>query len=160
MKKALNLSTTFSLLAVLAVLTFSTCKKDTTSASRPLIGNWSKKLYADSAVMEQYEFKSNDSVVYYIYKIDAVSKSVIGYKYKYAGLYKIDNSIVTLYNMIYFYNPTEKYAAISQMAGGDSYPSSTYKFELNSQKNTLTLYITPCSLALDCFPAPIIYHRE
>jgi hypothetical protein len=158
MKKALTLTSVFCLLAALLVLTFSTCKKDTAKGNTSIIGKWSNKVSGHNDIIGQYEFKSNDSVVFYTYKIDTVSKSVVGYSYKSAGTYKIENATLTM-NMVSFANTAGNFVPLAQLVQSNGSATSIYTMAINSQKNMLSLYFT-CPPYADCIPSPIIYYRE
>ena len=149
----------FSLSAVLLVLTFSTCKKNTAKGSTSIIGKWSNKVSYHSDIIGQYEFKSNDSVVFYNYKIDTVSKSIIGYSYMSLGTYKLENSTLTLNYMVSSSNPAGNFVPVSQLVQGGGPVTSIYTIVLDSQKNMLSLYFT-CPPYADCVPSPIIYYRQ
>ena len=157
MKKALTLNVIFCLSAALLVLTFSTCKKDTAKGNTSIIGKWSNKVFSHNDIIGQYEFKTNDSVVFYTFKIDTVSKSVIGYSYKSIGTYKIENAKLTM-NMVSFANTGGNFVPLAQLVQSNGSATSIYTIVLDSQKNQLSLYFT-CSPAGNCVPSPIIYYR-
>ena len=159
MKKEHARNGILSLLAFLLVLTFSTCKKDTASGSISIIGKWSNNLIGNRDVVEQYEFKSNDSVIFYTYKIDTLTKSVIGYGYRSIGNYKIEKSTLTMYNMVNFSNPAGNFVPVDQLVQGGGSASEMYTFALNNQKHQLSLYFT-CPPNADCLPSPIIYFKQ
>ena len=159
MKKPLTLTIVFCLSAALLVLTFSTCKKDTAKGNTSIIGKWSNKVFNHSDIIGQYEFKTNDSVVFYTYKIDTVSKNILGYSYKSIGTYKIENSTLTLYNMVSFSDPVEGFVPLAQLIQSNGSATSVYTISINSKTNTLSLYFT-CPPYADCIPSPIIYYRE
>jgi len=159
MKKALTLNRIFRLSAILLVLTFSACKKNTEKGSTGIIGKWSNKVFNQSDIIGQYEFKSNDSVVFYTYKIDTVSKSIIGYSAKSIGTYKIENATLTMNYKVSYANPAGNFVPISQLDQSSGPFTSVYTIVLDNQKNMLSLYFT-CPPNADCIPSPIIYYRQ
>jgi hypothetical protein len=159
MKKALTLNRTFSLLAAVLILTFSTCKKDTSNRSINIVGKWSNNVFGSRDVIAQYEFKSDNSFEFYTYKIDTIGKNIIGYGYKSTGNYKIEKSTLTMYNMVNFSNPSGNFVPVAQLVQGGGSSTATDTFTLNSQKNQLSFYFT-CPPGADCIPSPIIYYKQ
>jgi len=97
--------------------------------------------------------------VFYNYKIDTVSKSIIGYSYMSLGTYKLENSTLTLNYMVSSSNPAGNFVPVSQLVQGGGPVTSIYTIVLDSQKNMLSLYFT-CPPYADCVPSPIIYYRQ
>jgi len=158
MKKERTLSWIFSLLAVLAVLTFSTCKKDA-AGSAAIIGRWSNSPAGSRDIVEQYEFKSNDSVIFYTYKIDTLTHAILGYGYRSMGNYKIEKSTLTMYNLASFSNSEGNFVPLNQLVQTGGSTTETYTFALNSQKNQLSFYFT-CPANADCLPSPLVYIKQ
>src|ERR1700753_2516461 len=96
MKTQLTLKNIFGLLAVFLILSLAACKKDSSATS--LAGKWANTQFASHDVIGQYEFKSDNSVDYYSYKIDTVSKQVIGYNYHFTGTYQFSGNTLTIIN--------------------------------------------------------------
>ncbi len=140
-------------------MTFSACKKDTSNGSTAIVGKWSNSLVGSKDVIEQYEFKSNDSVVFYTYKIDTVTKGILGYGYRSIGNYKVDKSALTLYNLVNFSNQAGNFVLLSQLVQIGGSTTENYAFELNSQKNQLSFYFT-CPANANCLPSPVIYFKQ
>jgi hypothetical protein len=163
MKKARPLNLVFAILAALSVLTFSTCKKDTAAGSTSIIGKWANNAFANTvcvnaAVIQHYEFKSNDSVEFYDYKIDTLTKKILGYGFRSTGKFKIQNSVLTMYNLINFSNSTGDFVPLAQLVQEGSSGTETCTFALNGPKNQLSLYFT-CPPNADCAPSPAVYYR-
>jgi len=163
MKKAFTLNLIFGLLAAAMVLVFSTCKKDTSGGSAGIIGKWENKAFANTIyenrqVIQHYEFKSNDSVEFYDYKIDTITKKILGYGFRATGKYKIDKSVLTMYNIANFSNSTGTFVPVAQLVQESSSGTESCTFTLNGQKNQLSLYFA-CPINADCVPGPAIYNR-
>jgi hypothetical protein len=163
MKKAHTLNLVFTILVALLVLTFSTCKKDTAAGSTSIIGKWANNafgntVWANPEVIQHYEFKSNDSVEFYDYKIDTITKKILGYGFRSTGKYKVVNSVLTMYNLINFSNTTGEFVPLAQLVQEGSSGTENYTFTLNSQNNQLSLYFT-CPANADCAPSPAVYYR-
>ncbi len=159
MKKERILNWTLSLLAILVVSTFSTCKKDTSGSSATITGKWSNSLIGTRNVIEQYEFKSNDSVIFDTYKIDTVTRAVLGYGYHSIGNYKIEKNTLTMYNLVNFSNEAGNFVPLNQLVQGGGSGTETYTFALNGQKNQLSFYFD-CPANANCLPSPIVYNRQ
>jgi hypothetical protein len=159
MKKERILNRIFSLLTILMVLTFSTCKKDNSNGSGTITGKWMHNFIGNRDVIQQYEFKTNDSVVFYTYKIDTLTNVVLGYSYRSMGNYKIERSTLTIYNLVNFSDPAGNYVPLNQLVQGGGSTNETYTFALNAQKNQLSFYFS-CPADASCLPSPIIYFKQ
>jgi hypothetical protein len=159
MKNAITPLQIFSLFAALVILTFSTCKKDTSNGSAAIAGKWSDNVFASRDVIGQYEFKSDNSVEFLTYKIDTVSNNIIGYGYKSTGSYKIEKSTLTMYNMVNYSNSGGNFVPVDQLVQTGGAATVAYTFALNGQKNQLSFYFT-CPANANCIPSPIIYYKE
>ncbi|HAL81246.1 MAG TPA: hypothetical protein DCO83_02605 [Mucilaginibacter sp.] len=159
MKKSLTLNLVFSLSAILLVFTFTTCKKSSTGGGIAIVGIWTNKAIWAKDIVQQYNFRSNDSVEFYEYKIDTITAKILGYGSKAAGKYKIENSTLTMYNMVSFSNPSNSFGPLIDLVQGSINANEIYTIALNSQKNQLFLYFT-CPLNASCIPSPIIYYKQ
>ena len=159
MKKSPNLNLVFSLLAVPLILSFAACKKSATGGSIGLTGTWTNKTLGAPDIVQLYNFKSNDSVEFYDYKIDTNTGKILGYGYKTIGKYKLENATLTMYNLASFLNPAGGFGPLSQLAPGNGSVTETYTIAIDSQKKQLSLYFT-CPPSADCIPSPIIYFRQ
>jgi hypothetical protein len=156
MKKAITRTGTYSLLAILLVLAFSTCKKDAATASGTIIGKWANTY---SQQITQYEFKSDSTFEMDVFAKDSVTKNITGYRYKSTGKYTLKNSVLTLYDVSNFSNPNSTFGPITALAPITGAQTSTYTIKIDVQKNQLLFYFI-CPPNANCIASPIIYYRE
>ncbi|HEY4324301.1 MAG TPA: hypothetical protein VGN20_09950 [Mucilaginibacter sp.] len=159
MKNVINRKADFCFLAALLILALSTCKKDVSSGDAWIVGKWSNRFLISRDIVQQYQFKSNDSVEFYAFKIDTVTKSIIGYSYRTIGKYKVDGKELTLYGTTSFLNPANGFGSIAQLVKSSGPTTSMFNFSLNDKKNQLSFYFV-CPLNADCIASPVIYYKE
>jgi hypothetical protein len=156
MKKAIIRTGTYSLLTILLVLAFSTCKKDATTASGTIIGKWANTYLQQ---ITQYEFKIDSTFEMEVFTKDSVNKNITGYRYKSTGKYTLKNSVLTLYDISNFSNPNSAFGLITALVPVTGAQTSTYTIKIDVQKNQLLFYFT-CPLNASCIASPIIYYKE
>ncbi len=162
MKKLPALTTIFGLLAAVLIFSLSACKKDTSAADTSLTGKWIAKQFGNnSSIIQQYEFKSNDSVEFYAYQIDTVTKKILGYSYKVVGTYTLNNTTLILSNQAVFTNPANSFGPVTALVAAGTEGDATYTTAINKQNNkvVLSLYFT-CPPYADCVPSPLIYYKQ
>ncbi len=147
---------TLSLLTVVLLLTFDACKKDTKTTSIDITGKWALTQFQG---IQQYEFKSDQTVEFNVIATDSVTKQVIGYRYKSTGSYTIKNDSLMMFNLKSYTNSKSTYGPATELVPTNGLKTDSYKVALNSQKNKLSLYFT-CPPNADCVPSPMVFNKQ
>jgi hypothetical protein len=157
MKKSLTLATAFGLLAAVLLLTFSACKKETSSGLN-ITGKWAATVES-SQLVTRFEFKSDHTFESSVTAIDSATKETLGIMSKSTGKYEIKNSQLKLYDRVNYANKNNQYGTAAELVTTDAPKTSNYSVTLNDQGNTLSLlYI--CGPAENCVPLYSVYYTK
>jgi hypothetical protein len=158
MKKLLNLTAAIGLLAIILLVTFAACKKESSNEA-DISGKWMAK-YPNSQLTPLYEFKSDHTFEYSLMATDSVTKKNIGVISKTAGNYQIKGEQLNLFNIVYYENKNNQYGpAADLIITTNSVKTENNKIVLDDKKNTLSVYFT-CPPNANCVPSPIVYYRQ
>ncbi len=147
---------TLSLFAAVLLLAVSACKKDSNKMAIDITGKWTLTQFQG---IQQYEFKSDQTVEFNIIATDSVTKQVIGYRYKSTGSYTIKNDSLIMFNLKSYTNSKSTYGPATELVPTNGLKTSSYKVSLNNQKNRLSLYFT-CPPNADCVPSPMVFNKQ
>ena len=148
---------TISLLTAILLFTVAACKKDNKSAPLDIKGKWALTQFQG---IQQYEFKSDQTVEFNVIATDSVTKQIIGYRYKNTGSYTIKNDSLIMFNLKSYTNSKGAYGPATELVPTNAAQTITgYKVSLNSQKNKLYFYFT-CPPNADCVPSPMVFDKQ
>jgi hypothetical protein len=155
-----NKLTPYKILAlVVAILAFglTSCKKD--GSAQSIVGTWTTMFFGSKDVVNQYQFKSDGSVEFDVYKIDTTTKKATGFETKFVGKYTLNGTTLNITNIEYLVNPTYAFGPLKELVPMGGPATSTNTIAFNAEKNQMSIYFI-CPPNADCIPSPIIYHRQ
>lgn len=155
MKQFINPAKVLGLLAVVLLMAFWSCNKESsTNNELNVSGKWVvPAAFSKQGIQYEYNFKTDHTFESTVTSIDSVSKNLIGTLSKQVGKYKIQNSVLTLYDITNYQNKNNAFGPTSELAAINTLIAVTanYSMILNADGNVLTLtYI--CGPAEDCTP--------
>lgn len=163
MKQITNSAKVLGLLAIVLVTAFWGCHKETVTSELNVSGKWIiPAAYSKQWIQYEYDFKTNHTFEGTVTSVDSVSKKLIGTSSKRVGKYKIQNSVLTLYDITDYQNKNNAFGPVSELAAVNNIIAVTanYNMVLNASGNVLTLtYI--CGPAEDCTaPQGVNYFKQ
>lgn len=163
MKQITNPAKVLGLLAIVLVTAFWGCHKETVTSELNVSGKWIvPAAYSKQWVQYEYDFKTDHTFEGTVTSIDSVSKKLTGTSSKRVGKYKIQNSVLTLYDITDYQNKNNAFGPVSELAAVNNIIAVTanYNVVLNATGNVLTLtYI--CGPAEDCTaPQGVNYFKQ
>ncbi len=155
MKHITNPAKFLGLLAIVLVTAFWGCHKETaTNRELNITGKWIvPAAFSKQWIQYEYEFKTDHTYEGTVTSIDSVSKKLVGTLSKSIGKYKIQNSVLTFYDITEYQNKNHAFGPVSELAAVNNGYIRTlnYNMILNAGGNVLTLtYI--CGPAENCTP--------
>jgi hypothetical protein len=163
MKQITNPAKVLGLLAVVLVTAFWGCHKETVTSELNIAGKWIvPAAYSKQWIQYEYDFKTDHTFEGTVTSVDSVSKKLIGTSSKRVGKYKIQNSVLALYDITDYQNKNNAFGPVSELAAVKNIIAVTanYNMVLNASGNILTLtYI--CGPAEDCTaPQGVNYFKQ
>jgi hypothetical protein len=163
MKQITNPAKVLGLLAIVLVTAFWGCHKETVTSELNVSGKWVvPAAYSQQWIQYEYDFKTDHTFEGTVTSVDSVSKKIIGTSSKRVGKYKIQNSVLTLYDITDYQNKNNAFGPVSELAAVNNIIAVTanYNMVLNASGNILTLtYI--CGPAEDCTaPQGVNYFKQ
>lgn len=164
MKQITNPAKVLGLLAIVLVTAFWGCHKETvTNSELNISGKWIvPAAFSKQGTQYEYDFKTDHTFEGTVTSIDSVSKKLIGTASKRVGKYKIQNSVLTLYDITDYQNKNNAFGPVSELAAVSNIIAVTanYTMVLNAGGDVLTLtYI--CGPADDCTaPQGVNYFKQ
>jgi hypothetical protein len=163
MKQITNPAKVLGLLAIVLVTAFWGCHKETVTSELNVSGKWIvPAAYSKQWIQYEYDFKTDHTFEGTVTSVDSVSKKLTGTSSKSVGKYKIQNSVLTLYDITDYQNKNNTFGPVSELAAVNNIIAVTanYNMVLNASGNILTLtYI--CGPAEDCTaPQGVNYFKQ
>jgi len=163
MKQITNPAKVLGLLAIVLVTAFWGCHKETVTSELNVSGKWIvPAAYSKQWIQYEYDFKTDHTFEGTVTSVDSVSKKLTGTSSKSVGKYKIQNSVLTLYDITDYQNKNNTFGPVSELAVVNNIIAVTanYNMVLNASGNILTLtYI--CGPAEDCTaPQGVNYFKQ
>jgi hypothetical protein len=155
MKQFINPAKLLGLLAIALLMAFWSCNKESsTNSELNVSGKWVvSAAFSKQGIQYEYDFKTDHTFEGTVTSIDSVSKNLIGTISKRVGKYRIQNSVLTLYDITDYQNKNNAFGPVSELSAINNLIAVTanYNMILNADGNVLTLtYI--CGPAEDCTP--------
>ncbi|SEO87874.1 hypothetical protein SAMN05192574_11517 [Mucilaginibacter gossypiicola] len=164
MKQFTNPAKVLGLLAIVLVTVFWGCHKETvTNSELNISGRWIvPAAFSNQGTQYEYNFKTDHTFEGTVTSVDSVSKKLIGTISKRVGKYKIQNSVLTFYDITDYQNKNNDFGPLSELVAINNIIAITanYNMILNADGNVLTLtYI--CGPAEDCSaPQGVNYFKQ
>lgn len=162
MKKANNLTFATSFWAIILLLTFSSCKKESSNGSG-LNGKW-KASFTETNRIAEFEFKNDNTYEYALSGIDSAT-SKLGVIAKQTGKYQLTNNqqALNLYEIVSYSNKGGyKAGSVSDLVITAGNKTSDYNFSFDDKESKFSLvYI--CGPAEFCLPTNLqryYYYRQ
>jgi hypothetical protein len=161
MKKIYKLTFAISFWAIILLLTFSSCKKDSSNKSG-LNGRWKASFTATNQTAE-FEFKSDNTYEYSLSGIDSAT-SKTGIIAKQTGRYQLkDNKqSLNLYEIVNYSNKNYKPGPVSDLVTAAGNKTSDYSISFDDKENKFSL-VYHCGPAEFCMPTNLqryYYYRQ
>jgi len=164
MKQITNPAKILGLLAIVLVTAFFGCHKEkVTNSELNVSGKWIvPAAFSKQGIQYEYDFKADHTFESTVASIDSISKKLIGTSSKRVGKYKIQNSVLTLYDITDYQNKNGAFGPVSELVAVNNNLAITanYTMVLNAGGDVLTLtYI--CGPAEDCtVPQGVSYFKQ
>jgi hypothetical protein len=160
MKKLLNLSFVFGPVAVVLLLSFSACKKESSNKIE-LNGKWKASFTAVNQTAE-FEFKSNNTYEYTLSGIDSATRK-IGIISKQTGKYQLKDNrqSLTFNEVVYYSNKNGKPGLASGLVitAGKSTIDYSISFDDKENKFSLIYHCGPNELCTALFDRYYYYKQ-
>ncbi|UOE48967.1 hypothetical protein MTO98_31685 [Mucilaginibacter sp. SMC90] len=163
MKQITNPAKVLGLLAIVLVTAFWGCHKEATTSELNISGKWIvPAAYSKQWIQYEYDFKTDHTFEGTVTSIDSVSKKLIGTLTKRVGKYKIQNSVLSLYDITDYQNKNNAFGPVSELVAvkNSAAVTANYNMVLNTSGNVLMLTYV-CGPTEDCTaPQGVNYFKQ